>query len=121
MSSSKPDAVSQQTTDSWIAIMRADDVPEGGVVAVEVGERVIAIYHLEGGEFFATDAFCTHGAALLSDGIVDGDIIECPLHGGCFEIRSGKGLGDPITEDLRTFGVRIVDEQIEINCRTGAR
>jgi nitrite reductase/ring-hydroxylating ferredoxin subunit len=56
---------------------------------------------------------CTHGQAYLSEGWVTDDCqIECPLHAGCFDIRSGKAMGPPIEEDLRTYPVRIEAETI---------
>lgn len=44
-----------------------------------------------------THNICIHAYALLSDRWLDGDVIECPLHGGHFEAKTGKGLGAPIT------------------------
>ena len=49
---------------------------------------------------------CTHAYASLADGYIEGDIIECPLHGGCFEIKTGKVASAPATEDLRTYPVQ---------------
>jgi nitrite reductase/ring-hydroxylating ferredoxin subunit len=50
----------------------------------------------------------------LSDGWLDGDIIECPLHGGQFNVRTGQALGDPVTCDLRRFPTRVRDGRIEV-------
>lgn len=55
---------------------------------------------------FATDDICTHEFALLSEGWIDGGTIECPLHGGTFEIRTGKAVAPPCTVDLKTYLVR---------------
>jgi naphthalene 1,2-dioxygenase system ferredoxin subunit len=104
----------------WVRVMAAADIPEGSVVAAEIAGHPIAVYHLEGGEFCATDGLCTHGAACLSDGFLDGDVIECPLHGGCFEVRTGKGLGEPIEHDLPTYPVRVKDEDIWVQWRAAA-
>jgi nitrite reductase/ring-hydroxylating ferredoxin subunit len=51
----------------------------------------------------------------LSDGWLEGDIIECPLHGGRFEPKTGKGLGAPITCDVTTLPVRIRGSEIQVN------
>jgi nitrite reductase/ring-hydroxylating ferredoxin subunit len=45
----------------------------------------------------------------LCDGIVDGEVIECPKHYGRFDIRSGRALGAPVFIDLDTFPVRVED------------
>ena len=62
----------------------------------------------------ATDNVCTHAFALLSDGWLDGEYVECPLHGGRFEVATGKAMGDPVVCDLRTFPVRVSGDDIEI-------
>ena len=57
--------------------------------ALRGGGRSLAVYNL-GGTFFATDDECTHGAASLADGILDGDIIECTLHFGAFNMKRAR-------------------------------
>ncbi len=57
--------------------------------------------------WFCTDNVCTHAFALLTEGWLEGHLIECPLHNGQFDVRTGKGMGAPITEDLRTYAVKI--------------
>jgi nitrite reductase/ring-hydroxylating ferredoxin subunit len=99
----------------WVAVMSTADVPEGQVGAATVEGYEIAIYHLPGGEFRATDNVCTHGQAYLSDGwIVDDCQIECPLHAGCFEIRTGKAVGPPAEVDIATYEVRTDGVTIEV-------
>jgi len=50
---------------------------------------------------------CTHAFALLTEGFLDGEVIECPLHAGRFDVRTGKGLCAPIETDLATYQVRV--------------
>jgi len=90
----------------WVEVASAEDIPEGEVIGVTVEGHEIALYHLDDGSFHATANLCTHGQALLSEGWLDDCTIECPLHAGCFDVRTGKGLGDPIEEDLETYAVR---------------
>jgi naphthalene 1,2-dioxygenase system ferredoxin subunit len=91
----------------WVEAALLEDCPEGDVTGVELQGHEIAIYHLENGELYASSNVCTHGQAHLSDGwLVDDCLVECPLHAGCFDIRTGKGMGSPIQEDLKTYGVR---------------
>lgn len=101
--------------DNWIGIARVDDVAEGTAVPVETMGLQLAVYHLEGGEICVTDNICTHAFALLTDGWFENGLIECPLHAGSFDCRTGKGQGAPIEEDLKTYQVRVVDGGIEIN------
>jgi nitrite reductase/ring-hydroxylating ferredoxin subunit len=97
---------------NWVTVASVDDVAEGDAIAVTVGERELALYHLEGGEFRCTDNVCTHEYARLTDGWFDGEVIECPLHAGQFDVRTGKGLCSPIERDLPVFEVKIADGSV---------
>jgi naphthalene 1,2-dioxygenase system ferredoxin subunit len=97
----------------WVRAAARSDLAEGEVIGVEVAGRSIALYDADG-NLFATDNICTHAYARLSDGWLDGEVIECPLHAARFDIRSGKVLDPPATEDLKTYPVRIVDGEIEV-------
>jgi naphthalene 1,2-dioxygenase system ferredoxin subunit len=97
----------------WVRAAARSDLAEGEVIGVEVAGRSIALYDAEG-NLFATDNICTHAYACLSDGWLDGEVIECPLHAARFDIRSGKVLDPPATEDLKTYPVRIVDGEIQV-------
>ncbi len=94
------------STQEWIAAAAVDAVPQGDVIGVEVAGRDIALYSVDG-EIYASDNLCTHGHARLCDGFLDGHEIECPLHQGKFDVRSGQALCAPLTEDLRTYPVKI--------------
>ena len=92
--------------ENWIDAGAVDSVPEGDVIGVNVAGKDIALYEVEG-EIFATDNLCTHGAARMSDGFLEGREIECPLHQGRCDVCSGKALCAPLTENIRTYPVRI--------------
>jgi naphthalene 1,2-dioxygenase system ferredoxin subunit len=91
---------------SWIDIVSKADVPEEDVVGVEINAKSIALYQVDG-EIFATDNICTHGNARLCDGFLEGHEIECPLHQGKFDIRNGKAMCAPLTEDIQIYPVKI--------------
>lgn len=92
---------------------RYDDFAENSVNRVTAGSIQVALYRLSGREFYATSDVCTHGQAYLSDGWLTRDgAIECPLHGGCFDIRTGRGLGPPIEEAVRTYAVRTEGDRV---------
>ncbi|MDE2228795.1 MAG: non-heme iron oxygenase ferredoxin subunit [Alphaproteobacteria bacterium] len=96
-----------------MTVAKRSAINPGDVLGVTLGEREIALYDLDGA-IYATDNLCTHAFALLSQGWLDGEIIECPLHGGRFEVKTGKGLGPPINDDLKTYPVRVVGEDIQV-------
>ena len=96
----------------WIEAALLADIAEGEAVAVELNGKRIAIFHVEGGEVYATDDWCTHGAASLAEGFLDGCTVECPLHAGCFDVRTGQGLCEPIETPLATYAVSVRDGRI---------
>jgi nitrite reductase/ring-hydroxylating ferredoxin subunit len=97
----------------WHKVANAADVPGGGALQVSVGNELIAVYNLEG-RFYATADICTHRYALLSDGFIEGDTIECPLHQAVFHIPTGKVLSEPAYDDLKTYPVQVKDGAIYV-------
>jgi naphthalene 1,2-dioxygenase ferredoxin component len=96
---------------NWIDALSADDLPTDDVIGVVVGGRDVAIYTV-GEEVYATDNICTHGQARLCDGFLDGHEIECPLHQGKFDVRSGQPTCEPVTEAIRSYPVRIDGQRV---------
>jgi naphthalene 1,2-dioxygenase system ferredoxin subunit len=101
-------------SDNWIDVLAVEAVPEADVTAVNVGGQEIALYEVEG-EIFATDNLCTHGAARMSDGFLEGREIECPLHQGKFDVCTGKALCAPLIENIRIYPVRIENQRVFVN------
>ncbi len=97
----------------WVRVAARSDLAAGEVIGVEVAGHSIAIYDSDAG-LYATDNICTHAYARLSDGWLDGTAIECPLHAARFDIRTGKVLDPPATEDLKTYPVRLAGDDIEV-------
>ncbi|MEK0428567.1 MAG: hypothetical protein RL001_1094 [Pseudomonadota bacterium] len=97
--------------DQWIDVAASGTLPEGDVIGVDVGGKSIALYQIDG-EVYATDNICTHGNARLCDGFLEGHEIECPLHQGKFDIRTGKALCAPLIDDIKTYPVRIEGNRV---------
>jgi nitrite reductase/ring-hydroxylating ferredoxin subunit len=93
--------------ENWIRVASVGDVEKGTAIPVETMGLSLAVYHLDDGRICVTDNTCTHAFALLTDGWLEGNIIECPLHAGQFDVCTGKGLGAPIDQDLRTYNVKV--------------
>ena len=92
--------------DFWIEAAALDELPAEDVKGVQVEGLDIALYRVEG-EVYATSDICTHAQARLCEGFLEGHEIECPLHQGRFDIRSGKAMCAPLTEDLKVYPVKI--------------
>jgi naphthalene 1,2-dioxygenase ferredoxin component len=96
-------------TDTWHCIGALDDLfGERACKGVEIEGVKVGLFRIEG-MVFAIDDICTHGQALLSEGEFDGHEIECPLHAGLFDVRSGKALTAPLSRDARAHETRIED------------
>lgn len=98
---------------AWIDAISIDEVPEDDVLGLTVAGRDLAIYCIQG-EFFATDNLCTHGRARLSDGFLEGCVIECPLHQGRFDVRSGAPLCAPVTQPLARYAVKVEGSRLYV-------
>jgi nitrite reductase/ring-hydroxylating ferredoxin subunit len=91
-----------ECTVAWHVVAQSSDLQEGSVLGVKVKEFSIAVYRIEGA-VYATSNVCTHGFALLSDGYLDGDCIECPLHQGLFHVPTGEVRSPPVSEPISTY------------------
>lgn len=98
-------------TGRWVRIATTDAIADDDMIAVEIEGRQIAVYHV-GDAFHATANICTHAYALLTDGFLDECIIECPLHAGRFDIRTGKALGPPVNRDLKVYRLKVEGDDI---------
>ena len=95
------------------AAKRADLV-EDEPLPVTIGDERIALYLLDG-NVHATHNVCTHQFALLSDGYMEDGCIECPLHQGRFDIRTGAALCAPATTPVRVYDVRLEGDSIMVD------
>jgi nitrite reductase/ring-hydroxylating ferredoxin subunit len=87
---------------AWHVAARTSDLEEGGILGVRLREFRIALYRIEG-TIYATSDICTHGLAFLSEGYLDGDCIECPLHQALFHVPTGEVRAPPATEPIATY------------------
>ncbi|HPY41712.1 MAG TPA: non-heme iron oxygenase ferredoxin subunit [Thiolinea sp.] len=101
-------------SENWIDALALDAVPEGDVVAVNLAGKEVAVYEVEG-KIYATDNICTHGHARLSDGFLEGEEIECPLHQGRFNVCTGKALCAPLNQDIKIYPVKLEGDRVFIS------
>jgi nitrite reductase/ring-hydroxylating ferredoxin subunit len=99
--------------DGFIPVGDADAVAPGTAVRVVAGGEEVAIFNVDG-QFYATTDVCSHDEASLADGELFGHVVECPLHGARFDVRTGKALSLPAVYPVKTFEVRVVDGQLQV-------
>lgn len=93
---------------SRLELCRADAVAPGTALKVEAGGLTLAVFNLDG-EFHVIDDACTHGPGSLSEGTIDGDVIECNFHNGQFDIRTGAVVSPPCMVAVKAYPTRVED------------
>jgi 3-phenylpropionate/trans-cinnamate dioxygenase ferredoxin component len=76
----------------------------------------IALYRLNDG-YYATEDTCTHAQASLAAGDIDLEecTVECPYHASLFDIRTGQVLSLPANKPLKTYAVKVVDDEVFVD------
>jgi naphthalene 1,2-dioxygenase system ferredoxin subunit len=98
---------------TWQDVIAVTQLETQWVTPVDFGARKLAVYDTPSG-VYASMALCNHGGADLCDGYFDGHIIECPLHQGAFDVRTGKPVSAPATRPMITFETRIHQGMVQI-------
>lgn len=101
-------------TDNWVGLCQSDDLADSGMLSFEIGSKRIAIYRVEDG-IYATDNICSHAFALLTDGWLEDGLVECPLHGAQFDVKTGEAVRGPADCSVPTFQTRVRDGLIEVH------
>jgi len=103
------------TTSSGFATgLAASDVEPGTVRVVQVDGRSLCVGLTEDGEWGAIDNVCTHDGGVLGEGELDGDAVECPRHGGRFDLFSGRVLALPPVRPVTAYEVHVEDGQVVV-------
>ena len=100
-------------TATYRTVAKVSDIEPGELMYIEVGDEFVCLINMDG-EIHAINDTCTHEDASLSDGtIIDGEI-ECPLHGGAFDIRTGQPTAFPVVVAIEKYDVRIEGDEIQV-------
>jgi 3-phenylpropionate/trans-cinnamate dioxygenase ferredoxin subunit len=108
-----------EKTVAWYPVCPVDEIAEEDVRQFEHSGQIYAVYHTPSG-FYATDGLCTHEEEFLADGLVLGEIIECPRHQGRFHIPTGTAKGAPVCINLKTYATKVEAGQLYIGVMSSA-
>lgn len=97
----------------WIKACTVDEVEEGQLFSFDHKDKRILIANLKG-KFFATDLICTHAEADLSTGFLTDEGVRCPLHLSVFNLENGKPQNPPADEPLKTYNVKIQQNEVYV-------
>jgi nitrite reductase/ring-hydroxylating ferredoxin subunit len=98
---------------AWVKACAAN-LAAGECKGVHVDGVEVAIFNV-GGTLHATSNICTHQRAFLSEGYLEDEFIECPLHQGRFNVVTGAAEGPPVTDPLRVFPIRLEGSDVLVD------
>jgi nitrite reductase/ring-hydroxylating ferredoxin subunit len=96
-----------------VELCAADDVLEGGALKVETRGLTLAVFNVAG-QHYVMDDLCTHGPGSLSEGYVEGDVVECNFHNGQFNIRTGEVVSPPCMIPMKTYPATVENGKVVI-------
>ena len=88
-----------------------DELPEKGFIVRAVGETQVLLCRFKG-EVFAVENLCSHAFARFDDGRLRGNRLMCPLHGACFDIRTGEPFGAPASRPIASYAVKVENGRV---------
>lgn len=97
----------------FVEVAKKSQIPENGVIGVEVEGKNLALVNLNG-EIYALDDNCPHEGGPLSDGQLEGEELVCPWHASHFDVKTGRVTIDPAMENIATYKVRLVADAVEV-------
>jgi len=97
----------------FVKVATTDEMTPGQAKMVQVDDKKIALFQVEGG-FYALDDTCTHRGGPLSEGEIEGEQVTCPWHGAIYNITSGQVLSPPAPQGVASYPVRVEGTAIEV-------
>ena len=95
----------------FVKVAQVSEIRPGEMISVEVDNEQVLLANVNG-NIHAVDDICSHAYASLSEGDLNGEQVECPLHGGTFSVTSGQALVPPADEPVRVYEVQIEGDDI---------
>jgi naphthalene 1,2-dioxygenase ferredoxin component len=106
--------MSTPDTDTWTAVGHLDDLDAEVPTLATIGETEVALCRV-GEQVFAVNNVCTHAYARLSDGLIEGTEVFCPLHYGSFDVRTGEAIAPPCIDAVAAYAVKIEGGRIFVD------
>jgi nitrite reductase/ring-hydroxylating ferredoxin subunit len=96
-----------------IDLCSAAEVAPGSVLKVEAEGLAVAVFNVDG-TVYVTDDACTHGPGSLSEGFLEGEVIECNFHNGQFNVRTGEVVSPPCMVPIKTYATMVENGRVLI-------
>jgi nitrite reductase (NADH) small subunit len=98
---------------AFVKVAKIDELPSGEGRLVEINQKRIALFNVDG-RYYALDDVCPHRGAPLSEGEIEGEAVVCPWHGAIFELATGEVRRFPAATGVATYEVRLEGGEIAI-------
>lgn len=95
----------------FVPVATTAEIGNGERILVDIGDISVAVFNIAG-TYFAIADICSHDGGPLAEGEIDGQGIECPRHGGEFDLATGRATRPPAVEDIPAYPVRVEGDQI---------
>jgi nitrite reductase/ring-hydroxylating ferredoxin subunit len=105
--------VNEESMPQRIDLCSATDISPGNALKVETGDLVLAVFNVDG-EYFVMDDLCTHGPGSLSEGYIEGDVVECNFHNGQFNIKTGEVVAPPCMVPAKIYKTMVENGRVII-------
>ena len=100
----------------FVQIAKKSEVPDPGKKTIELEDRLVVLVHVDR-QFYCIDDVCTHDGGPLGEGELLGVELACPRHGAKFDVRNGKALTMPATENTGSHEVKVVGDDVFVRLR----
>lgn len=98
---------------TWTDIGHIDDIPERGARVIKTAQGCVAVFRTGPEEAFATADRCPHKGGPLSEGIVHGRSVTCPLHNWVFDLTTGQAVAEEAA--IATYPLRVESGRLMID------
>ena len=92
-------------------VAETGELSPGEMKSVLLGQEAVLLANVDG-NFYVIDDICTHRGGTLSDGDLDGEQVQCPLHGAKFNVVTGEVLNPPAQRCVPAHEVRVAGKDI---------
>ncbi len=97
----------------FVRVASVDEVPPGEMKIVDVEGEDVVLANVDG-QIYAIGGTCTHRGGPLGEGVLEGDVVECPFHAGQFNVRTGEVVSPPPSEPVQTYAVQVEGDEIKV-------
>jgi 3-phenylpropionate/trans-cinnamate dioxygenase ferredoxin subunit len=100
---------------AWKQAARLSDFEGTDRIFCELSEDIqVALFQHEDGNYYAVEVWCSHQKVSLMNGDLEEYELMCPLHGACFDVRTGQHLSLPAVKPIASYPVKVEEDRILI-------